>query len=98
MLRNAEACRANSLSLQPRHVRYSFVDSAGEYYGVYACRFPFVRSPKLGSLVLYDVQKPQTNKIAIGCLFHRPVIIGYGLTELDEATVAPQISPAEAES
>jgi hypothetical protein len=98
VLRNAEVCRANSVSLPPKQVVYSFVDGTGAYYGGYAYRFPFVRSPQLASLVLYDLRKPQINKIAMGCLFHRPVIIGRGLAELDEATVAAQISPAEAES
>src|SRR5438874_2504559 len=97
VLRNAEVCRAASVSLPPKRVVYSFVDVTGAYYGGSACRFPFVRSPQLATLVLYDMRKPELNKIAMGCLFHRPVIIGRGLTELDEAAVA-QVGTAEAES
>jgi hypothetical protein len=98
VLRNAEVCSANSVSVSTERVLYSFVNKAGEYYGGEAFPFGLVRPAQLATLVLYDAQKPGINKIAMGCLFHRPVIIGRGLAELDEATVAAQISPAEAES
>lgn len=98
VLRNAEVCTANSVSVDRERVVYSFVDKAGEYYGGQGIPYGLVRSPQLAHLVLYDIRKPEINKIAMGCLFHRPVTIGRGLTELDQATHAAQIKAAEAES
>jgi hypothetical protein len=42
----------------------------------------------LARIVFYRTSRPQLNKIATACLFHRPVIVGRGLTDLDAATVA----------
>jgi hypothetical protein len=69
---------------QPAEIK----DRFDEYYGGEAFPFALVRSPNLASIVLYRPAKPELNKIAMGCLFHRPVIVGRGLTDLDEATVS----------
>jgi hypothetical protein len=66
---------------------YSFKDRLGEYYGGEGFPFALVRSPKLARIVFYRAAKPQVNKIAMGCLFHRLVVVGCGITHLDEATV-----------
>ena len=76
---------------------YSFKDRLGEYYGGEGFPFALVRSPKLARIVFYRASKPQVNKIAMGCLFHSLVIVGRGLTDLDEATVsahAAEVQPA----
>jgi hypothetical protein len=88
VMRDAEACSADTVSAMGGRFLYSFRDRLGEYYGGEAFPFALVRSPKLGRVVFYRGSNPQLSKIAMGCLFHRLVIIGRGLTELDEATVA----------
>jgi len=87
VLRDAEACSADSVSTKTGALLYSFEDRQGEYYGGEAFPFALVRSPKLARIVFYRVSKPEVNKIAMGCLFHRVVIVGRGITDLDEATV-----------
>jgi hypothetical protein len=95
ILHNADAaCSANSVSFRESRVSYSFIDQAGEYYGGEGIAFGLLRPmrPKsLASLVFYNQTKPQQNKIAIECLFHRLTIVGRGLTDLDEATVAAHL-------
>ena len=95
VLRDAEACSADSVSMMAGRLLYSFRDRLGEYYGGEGFPFALVRSPKLARIVLYRASKPQLNKIAMACLFHRLVIVGRGLTDLDEATVAAR--PVEAQ-
>jgi hypothetical protein len=87
VLRDAEACSADSVSMMAGRLLYSFKDRFGEYYGGEGFPFALLRSPKLARIVFYRVSKPELNKIASGCLFHRVVIVGRGLTDLDEATV-----------
>lgn len=94
VLRDAEACSADSVSLRTGVLLYSFRRS-GEYYGGQGVPFYLVRSPKLARIVFYKISDPQENKIAMGCLFHRPVIIGRGLTDLDEATAKSHPIKAE---
>lgn len=88
VLRDAEACTADSVSTSGGYLLYSFRDSSGEYYGGDAFPFALVRSRKLARIVVYRSSKPELSKIATGCLFHQPVVIGRGLTDLDEATAA----------
>lgn len=46
-------------------------------------------APKeLATIVFYDPSKPARNRIATGLLFHRPVVIGRGVTDLDAETKA----------
>lgn len=97
VLRDAEACSAESVSMMAGRLLYSFKDRLGEYYGGEGFPFMLVRSPKLARIVFYRVNKPQLNKIAAGCLFHRLVIVGRGVTDLDKATVsAHSIEPQPA--
>jgi len=42
---------------------------------------------ELATIVFHNVQKPESNKIAMGFLFHRVIIVGRGVTELDKETV-----------
>jgi hypothetical protein len=88
VLRDADACSADSVSMMAGRLLYSFKDRSGEYYGGDGFSFALVRSPQLARIVFYRASKPELNKIASGCLFHRFVIVGRGVTDLDEATVA----------
>jgi hypothetical protein len=88
VLRDAEACSADTVSIMAGCLRYSFRDRLGEYYGGDGFPFASVRSPKLARIVFYRAAKPELNKIALACIFHRLVIVGRGLTDLDEATMA----------
>jgi hypothetical protein len=95
VLRDAEACSADSVSTKTGTLLYSFKDSQGEYYGGEGFPFALVRSPKLARIVFYRAAKPQANKIAVGCLFHRLVIVGRGITDLDESTVTKHAAKAQ---
>jgi hypothetical protein len=88
VLRDAEACSADSVSTKTGTLLYSFRDRLGQYYGGEGFPFALIRSTKLARIVFYRPSKPQLNKIAMACLFHRLVIIGRGVTDLDDATVA----------
>jgi len=88
VLRDASACSADSVQLSGHRIIYSFQDPSGEYYGGVGFPFGSMRSPELESIVFYSTRKPDLSTIAMCCLFHRPVMIGRGLTDLDEATVA----------
>ena len=97
VLRDAEACSADSVSAKTGRLLYSFKDRQGEYYGGDGLPFACVRSPQLARVVFYRVNNPQDNKIAMAFVFHRVVIIGRGLTDLDEETVrghAIKVRPA----
>jgi hypothetical protein len=95
VMRDAEACTADTVSAMAGRLLYSFRDRRGEYYGGEAFPFALVRSPKLGRIVFYRGSGPQLSKIAMGCLVHRLVIVGRGLTDLDEATVAAHAVKAQ---
>lgn len=90
MLRDAAACSARSLSIKNGWVSYSFVDDAGEFYGGHAlvtAKYP----AQLANIVLYNVNTPALNRIATTCMFHRLVIIGHGLAELDHDNVQARL-------
>jgi len=87
VLRDASACSAGSIQSFGFRVMYSFQDPSGEYYGGDGFPFGSTGSRELETIVFYKTRKPERSKIAMCCLFHRVVIIGRGLTDLDEATV-----------
>jgi hypothetical protein len=88
VLRDAEACSAGSISVSAGQVRYSFRDRLGEYYGGEGFQIGSAWPRQLATIVLYRACSPDLNRIAMGCLFHRLVIVGRGLIELDESTAA----------
>jgi hypothetical protein len=88
VLRDADACSADTVSMLADRVLYGFKNRSGEYYGGEGFPFGLVRPRQLATVVLYNVSKPELNKIAMSCLFHRLVIVGRGVTDLDEATDA----------
>jgi hypothetical protein len=88
VLRDASACSAGPLQSSGHKILYSFQDPSGEYYGGEGFPFGSILSPELGTIVFYNALKPDLSKIAMCCIFHRPVVIGRGLSDLDEASVA----------
>lgn len=88
VLRDATACSADSVQALETRILYSFRDSSGEYYGGEGFPMAGKLSYQLRTIVFYRIDKPHLNKIAMCCLFHRPVIIGRGVTDLDEQETA----------
>jgi hypothetical protein len=88
VLLDAEATTADSISTMAGRLLYSFRDRSGGYYGGEGFPFDLVKSSKLRKIVFYRASNPQLSKIAMACLFHRVVIVGRGVTDLDEATVS----------
>lgn len=101
VLRNAEACSATSFSISRApagplgRVSYAFRGEHGEYYGGDCPYFGSILPHELASIVFYSTRKPELNKIAIGFLFHRLIILERGVTDLDKQTVAAQTALAE---
>lgn len=91
------ACSAGSVTRNGEYVWYSFIDGRGEYFG--GSDFPLgaTDAAELATIVLYQEQNPQVNKIALACLFHRLQVLAHGLTDLDEETIATNLRPALAQ-
>jgi hypothetical protein len=104
VLRDAEArsARSFSVSCSPGgrlgRVSYLFMGEHGEYYGGDCSYFGLVQPTELASIVFHSVRNPELNKIAMGLLFHRLIVLGRGVTELDYQTVVAQTALAETTS
>jgi uncharacterized membrane protein YciS (DUF1049 family) len=93
VFRDADACSARSVKVEQGQISFTFMDRSGGYGGGEGTYFGLVRSPALARLVFYNRHKTEVNKIGMGLLFHRPIILGRGLTDLDyETAAAHQIS------
>jgi hypothetical protein len=90
LLRDAAACSARSVWIGNGRLSYSFLDDRGEFYGGQTLAISKY-SAQLANIVVYNVKRPDLNEIAIGLRFHRLVIIGHGLTELDQQTVQARL-------
>lgn len=92
VLRDAEACSARSFSVSGAdsegigRVSYLFMGEHGEYYGGDCMRFGVSLPYALATIVFHNVRKPELNKIAMGFLFHRVIVLGRGVTDLDKQT------------
>jgi hypothetical protein len=95
VLRDAEAGSAEILRTDKRRVSYRFKGGDGEYYPRYGFDFGLVRSSELRSIVFYNPRKWERNRIAMGLLFHRIVVLGRGVTDLDADTVKQHGALAE---
>ena len=101
VLRDDEACSARSFSVAHANyerigrVSYLFMGEHGEYYGGHCMYFGFVLPYELATIVFHNVRQPGLNKIAMGFLFHRVVVLGRGVTDLDKQTAAAQATLAE---
>ena len=104
VMRDAEARSARSFSFSSSaggriaRVSYLFMGEHGEYYGGDCLHFGLVHPHQLATIVFHDVRTPELNKIAMGFLFHRLVILGRGVTDLDKHTVVAQTALAETTS
>lgn len=95
VMRDAKACNASFLRISRARRRfgriyYAFWGEHGRSYGGYCLRFGMDHPRELATIVFHNVQKPKLNKIAMGFLFHRVIILGYGVTDLDKQTLAAQ--------
>jgi len=99
VLRDAEACSARSFTVYGdgrfRRVSYSFIGENGESHGGDCMYFGLIQPMQLATVVFHNVRNPNGNKIAMGFLFHRLVILGRGVTDLDKQTIAAQSVLAE---
>jgi hypothetical protein len=104
VMRDAQACSARSFSIYPARSRrfgavsYLFMGDHGEYYGGHCSYFELIQSRELASIVFYNVRKPELNRIAMGFLFHRLIVLGRGVTDLDKQTARAQAVLAETAS
>ncbi|MGC1595664.1 MAG: hypothetical protein WA774_09945 [Candidatus Acidiferrales bacterium] len=104
VMRDAEACSARSFSIYPTRaarfgrVSYQFMGEHGEYYGGECAYFKLIDSRELAVIVFHSVRTPELNRIAMGFLFHRLIILGRGVTELDKETAVAQAVLAETAS
>jgi hypothetical protein len=98
VMRDAEACSARSYSVRNRTVSYMFMGERGEYYGGYSYCFGLVHPLQLATVIFYNTRQPELNKIAMRFLFHRLIILGRGVTDLNKQTVDAQTVLAESTS
>jgi hypothetical protein len=104
VMRDAEACSARSFSINRTRagrfgrVSYLFMGEHGEYFGGECMYFGLIHPQELASIVFHDVRRPELNRIAMGFLFHRLIILGRGVTDLDKQTAAAQTVLAETAS
>ena len=98
VLRDASACSAESVTVRDGRVTFMFRDSGGGYGGGDDVYFGLVRPRVLATLVFYNEQKTELNKIGMSLLFHNLTILGRGLTDLDHRTVASHRLSAETAS
>jgi hypothetical protein len=104
VMRDAEACSARSFSIYPvragrfGRVSYLFMGEHGEYYGGECPYFDLIHSRELASIVFHNVRTPELNRIAMGFLFHRLIVLGRGVTDLDKQIAVAQAVLAETAS
>jgi hypothetical protein len=70
----------------------------GEYYGGDCMWFGLIQTDELATIVFHNVRRPELNKIAMGFLFHRLIVLGRDVTDLDAQTVAARTVLAETTS
>lgn len=101
VMRDAEACSARSFSIHRARVgwvgrvSYLFMGEHGEYYGGDCLYFGLPHPRELATIVFHNVRTPELNKIVMGFLFHRLIILGRGVTDLDKQTAAAQTALVE---
>jgi len=101
VMRDAEACSARSFSINRAgvgwvgRVSYLFMGEHGEYYGGDCLYFELPHARELSTIVFHNVRTPELNKIVMGFLFHRLIILGRGVTDLDKQTVAARTALIE---
>lgn len=103
-MRDAEACTARSFSIRRARVgwvgrvSYLFMGEHGEYYGGDCMYFGLPHPRELATIVFHNARTPELNKIVMGFLFHRLMILGRGVTDLDKQTAVAQTALVETTS
>jgi hypothetical protein len=101
VMRNAEACNATHFTIYRERNRWigrvtcQFRGEHGEYCGGDCSYFAVARPRELASIVFYNVRKPELSKIAMGFLFHRLIVLGRGLTDINTQTAEAQAALAD---
>lgn len=88
VLRNAEACSARSYRISNGRIGFQFVTDEGKYGGGDDFYFGLAKPWEVATLVFYDVNEIDRCKIGMSFLFHKIVLLGRGLTDLDRETAA----------
>jgi hypothetical protein len=88
VLRDAECCSARFVNVRNGRVGFHFVTDKGNYGGGDDFYFGLAKPWEVAALVFYSVNDLTLCKIGMSFLFHRIVVIGRGLTDLDHQTVA----------
>jgi hypothetical protein len=50
---------------------------------------------QLATVIFHNIRKPELNKIAMGFFFHRLIILGRGVTDLDKQAIDAQTVMSE---
>lgn len=87
-LRNAEACSARSYQISNARIGFQFVTEEGKYGGGDDFYFGLAKPREVATLVFYDVNDIDRCKIGMSFLFHKVLLLGRGLTDLDRETTA----------
>ena len=87
VLRDSECCSARSFRIGKGRVGFQFVTDKGIYGGGDDFYFGLVKPWEVATLVFYNANNVDLCKIGMSFLFHRIVVIGRGLTDLDQQTV-----------
>jgi hypothetical protein len=98
VLRDADATSIRSLSAANGYLSYMFLNRSGEYYGGEGVALFSVKDPQLRSLVFYCIGNPELNKLLVSFLFHRAVVIGRGITDLDYQSANRSVLPVPTSS
>jgi hypothetical protein len=88
VLRSAEACSARSYRISNGRIGFQFVTDEGKYGGGDDFYFNLAKPREVATLVFYDVHEIDRCKIGMSFLFHKIVLLGRGLTDLDRETAA----------
>jgi hypothetical protein len=95
VLRDAEASGTTSFTNRKWGVTYAFLDERGSMYGGDCVNFHIVRPSALTTIVFYSRKNPDVNKIAMAFLFHRLIVLGRGVTDLNLQSIEAQQVLAE---
>jgi hypothetical protein len=90
VLRNAEACSARSCRISNGRIGFQFLTADGKYGGGDDFYFGLAKPREVATLVFYDVNEIDVCKIGMSFLFHKIILLGRGLTDLDHETAAAQ--------
>lgn len=88
VLRNAEACSARSYRISNGRIGFQFVTGEGKYGGGDDLYVGLAKPREVAAFVFYDTRNVDRCKIGMSLLFHKIVLLGRGLTDLDRETAS----------